>query len=115
MTKLEQQLTETNHQYQKTQDTIRLIQEYMVESILILDDSDRIILANNSAISLLEIDRADWEHKSIYVLANQEQLLATISKSKLTPSVQVLLNLKGRQFQTFVNRIEMTSNYGTII
>ena len=45
-------------------DIIGLIQEHMVEGILILDDSDKIQLANRTATALLSIEKENWDNKS---------------------------------------------------
>lgn len=67
-------------------DIIGLIQEHMVEGILILDDSDKIQLANRTATALLSIEKENWDNKSIFILTDNQAFLDALRKSRQSRS-----------------------------
>ena len=117
---------ELNHE----RDIIELIQEHMVEGILILDDSDKIQLANRTATAFLGIAKADWENNSIFILTDNQEFLDALRKSKTEPqhdmppadgelhkgcSVRQLLKIDGKYIRAYITRVEMGGIFGTIV
>lgn len=111
-------------------DIIGLIQEHMVEGILILDDSDKIQLANRTATALLNISKESWDNKSIFILTNNQDFLDALRKSKTAPqhellpedselhkgcSVRQLLKIDGKYIRAYITRVEMGGIFGTIV
>ena len=58
--KLQTEMSRMQKELYHGRDIIGLIQEHMVEGILILDDSDKIQLANRTATALLSIEKENW-------------------------------------------------------
>lgn len=117
---IQRQQQEQNHMQKELyheRDIIELIQEHMVEGILILDDSDKIQLANRTAVSLLRIAKEDWEDKSIFILTDNQSFLGALRKSKKPDqsSVQQILQVDGKYIRVYLNRVEMGQIHGTII
>ena len=68
--KLQTEMSRMQKELYHERDIIGLIQEHMVEGILILDDSDKIQLANRTATALLSIEKENWDNKSIFILTD---------------------------------------------
>lgn len=98
-------------------DIIERIQEHMVEGILILDDTDKIQLANRTAVAQLRIDKDDWDNKSIFILTDNKDFLDALRKSKTAqhPHVRHTLKIDEKYIRAYINRIEMGGIYGSII
>ena len=77
-----QELTAIRRELCHERDIIGLIQEHMVEGILILDDSDKIQLANRTAVAQLRIADGEWENKSIFILTDNQDFLQALRQSK---------------------------------
>lgn len=114
---LRQEMSRTQKELYHEKDIIGLIQEHMVEGILILDDSDKIQLANRTATTLLEIDKGEWEDKSIFILTDNQDFLNALRKSKTEhhASVRQLLQIDGKYIRAHISRVEMGGIFGTII
>ncbi len=112
-----QQMQQMQRELYHEKDIIELIQEHMVEGILILDDSDKIQLANRTAIGWLAISKEDWDDKSIFILTENADFLEALRKSKSQhqSSVRQLLKIDGKYIRTYLSRVEMGGIYGTII
>lgn len=65
--KLQTEMSRMQKELYHERDIIGLIQEHMVEGILILDDSDKIQLANRTATALLSIEKENWDNKSTFI------------------------------------------------
>lgn len=114
---LHQEMSRTQKELYHEKDIIGLIQEHMVEGILILDDSDKIQLANRTATALLEISKGEWEDKSIFILTDNQEFLDALRKSKTEhhTSVRQLLKIDGKYIRAHISRVEMGGIFGTII
>ena len=88
--KLENEMNRMQKELHHERDIIGLIQEHMVEGILILDDSDKIQLANRTATALLNISKESWDNKSIFILTNNQDFLDALRKSKTAPQHELL-------------------------
>ncbi len=97
------------------QSTIRLLQEHMSESILILDDADRVILANDSATELLNIKRDEFDTHSIFTLTDNEQFLEAVRQSKKDGRIKVLISIGDEKYRAMLQRVAMSDRNGTII
>ncbi|MGN0592549.1 MAG: sensor histidine kinase [Ruminococcus sp.] len=100
---------------QKKQDIIQLIQKHMTESILILDDCDKIRLANDSAVELLKIDRSLLETHSIFTLTDYKPFLDVLRMTKKDGTARQLLNINGQDYRAYIRRVTLTDQNGTII
>ena len=80
--KLQTEMSRMQKELYHERDIIGLIQEHMVEGILILDDSDKIQLANRTATALLSIEKENWDNKSIFILTDNQAFLDALRKSK---------------------------------
>jgi two-component system phosphate regulon sensor histidine kinase PhoR len=100
---------------QKEQDIVQLIQKHMAESILILDDCDKIKLANDSAIDLLKIDRALLETHSIFTLTDHTGFLDALRMTKKNGALRHLLTIDGQDYRAYIRRVALTDRNGTII
>ena len=83
--KLQTEMSRMQKELYHERDIIGLIQEHMVEGILILDDSDKIQLANRTATALLSIEKENWDNKSIFILTDNQAFLDALRKSKTEP------------------------------
>lgn len=97
------------------QSTIKLLQEHMSESILILDDADRVILANDSAAELLNIKRNEFDTHSIFTLTDNEQFLEAVRQSKKDGRIKVLISIGEEKYRAMLQRVAMSDRNGTII
>lgn len=97
------------------QSTIKLLQEHMSESILILDDADRVILANDSAAELLNIKRDEFDTHSIFTLTDNEQFLEAVRLSKKDGRIKVLISIGEEKYRAMLQRVAMSDRNGTII
>ena len=128
--KLENEMNRMQKELHHERDIIGLIQEHMVEGILILDDSDKIQLANRTATALLNISKESWDNKSIFILTNNQDFLDALRKSKTAPqhellpedselhkgcSVRQLLKIDGKYIRAYITRVEMGGIFGTIV
>lgn len=93
----------------------QLIQKHMKESILILDDSDKIMLANDSAARLLNIDMTLTEQHSIFTLTDADQFLDSLCDAKRDGFKKVLITLDEQDYRTYIRRISLPDRNGTII
>lgn len=100
---------------QKEQGIIQLIQKHMTESILILDDCDKITLANDSAMELLQIDRSLLENHSIFTLTDHKPFLDAVRTTKKEGSARQLMNIGGEDYRAYIRRVDLTDRNGTII
>ena len=100
---------------QKEQDIIQLIQKHMTESILILDDCDKIRLANDSAMELLRIDRSLLERHSIFTLTDYKPFLDILRMTKKSGTARELMNIGGQDYRAYIRRVALTDRNGTII
>lgn len=116
-TATQQKLTMIQRELNHERDIIELIQEHMVEGILILDDSDKIQLANRTAVAQLRIAKEDWNNKSIFILTDNLDFLDALRKSKTAqhPHVRHTLKIDGKYIRIHINRIEMDGIFGSII
>ena len=89
----------------------------MVEGILILDDSDKIQLANRTAVAQLRIADGEWENKSIFILTDNQDFLQALRQSKTgqNPPVRHLLKLEEKYIRAYIHRVEMGGIFGTIV
>ena len=128
--KLENEMNRMQKELHHERDIIGLIQEHMVEGILILDDSDKIQLANRTATALLNISKESWDNKSIFILTDNQDFLDALRKSKTAPqhellpedselhkgcSVRQLLKIDGKYIRAYITRVEMGGIFGTIV
>ncbi len=101
---------------QKKQDIIQLIQRHMTESILILDDCDKIKLANDSAIELLQIDRSLLETHSIFTLTDHAPFLDVLRMTKKDGNTaRQLIKINEQDYRAYIRRVALTDQNGTII
>lgn len=114
---VQQKLNQMQNELRHALDIIGLIQEHMVEGLLVLDDSDKIQLANRTAEVQLQIAQGDWEDKSIFILTDNQTFLSALRRSKKEgeSSVQQLMQLDGKYIRAYINRVEMGQIHGTII
>lgn len=114
---LQQEMNRMQKELNHERDIIGLIQEHMVEGILILDDSDKIQLANRTATAQLQIAKEKWEDKSIFILTDNQEFLDALRKSKTEhhSSVRQLLKINGKYIRSYISRVEMGGIFGTII
>lgn len=112
-----QELTAIRRELCHERDIIGLIQEHMVEGILILDDSDKIQLANRTAVAQLRIADGEWENKSIFILTDNQDFLQALRQSKTgqNPPVRHLLKLEEKYIRAYIHRVEMGGIFGTIV
>ena len=112
-----QELTAIRRELCHERDIIGLIQEHMVEGILILDDSDKIQLANRTAVAQLRIADGEWENKSIFILTDNQDFLQALRQSKIgqNPPVRHLLKLEEKYIRAYIHRVEMGGIFGTIV
>ncbi len=117
LTASQQKLTMIQKELNHERDIIERIQEHMVEGILILDDTDKIQLANRTAVAQLRIDKDDWDNKSIFILTDNQDFLDALRKSKTAqhPHVRHTLKIDEKYIRAHINRIEMGGIYGSII
>ncbi|MBQ8514303.1 MAG: hypothetical protein IJ496_02795 [Ruminococcus sp.] len=100
---------------QKEQGIIQLIQKHMTESILILDDCDKITLANDSAMELFSIDRTLLETHSIFTLTDYKPFLDAVRMTKKEGSARQLISIGGEDYRAYIRRVDLTDRNGTII
>ena len=113
---LQQKINRIEKDLSHERDIIDTIQEHMVEGILILDDADKIQLANRTATQILSIAPTAWAQNSIFTLTDDTVFLEALRKTK-TPqktSVQQLLKKEGKYFRAYISRVEMGDIFGTI-
>lgn len=128
--KLQTEMSRMQKELYHERDIIGLIQEHMVEGILILDDSDKIQLANRTATALLSIEKENWDNKSIFILTDNQAFLDALRKSKTEPqhdmppadddlhkgcTVRQLLKIDGSYIRAYITRVEMGGIFGTIV
>lgn len=128
--KLQTEMSRMQKELYHERDIIGLIQEHMVEGILILDDSDKIQLANRTATALLNIEKENWDNKSIFILTDNQAFLDALRKSKTEPqhdmppadddlhkgcTVRQLLKIDGSYIRAYITRVEMGGIFGTIV
>lgn len=113
----QQELSRMRNALKHQQDIISLIQERMVEGLLVLDDSDKIQLANRTATALLQIIQENWEDKSIFILTDNQTFLSALRRSKTehASSVHQLMQMDGKYIRAYVSRVEMGKIHGTIV
>lgn len=113
---LQQKINRIEKDLSHERDIIDTIQEHMVEGILILDDADKIQLANRTATQILSIAPTAWAQNSIFTLTDDTVFLEALRKTK-TPqktSIQQLLKKEGKYFRAYISRVEMGDIFGTI-
>ena len=98
-------------------DITELIQKYMAEGLLILDDSDKIQMANRTAVAQLHIPEENWNDKSIFILTENAEFLDALRQSKIKQQskVHALLKIDGKYIRARINRVEMGGIFGTIV
>ncbi len=114
---LQQRFNLLQKELKRERDVIELIQKHMVEGILILDDSDKIQLANRTAVAQLGIAGDGWDQKSVFILTDNGEFLEALRKSKTSHNAHVRQTLKidEKYIRIHINRIEMNGIAGTII
>lgn len=114
---IQQEMSHMKKELNHERDIIGLIQEHMVEGILILDDSDKIQLANRTATTYLQIPKEKREDKSIFILTDNQEFLDALRRSKAEhqPSVRQLLKIDGKYIRAYISRVEMGLIFGTVI
>ncbi len=114
---IQQELKQLQNELWHEQDIIGLIQEHMVEGLLVLDDSDKIQLANRTATVQLRIAQDDWENKSIFILTDNQTFLGALRRSKKehSSSVQQMMQIDGKYIRAYIDRVEMGKIHGTIV
>lgn len=117
LTAAKQELSAIRRELCHERDIIGLIQEHMVEGILILDDSDKIQLANRTAVAQLKITEHTWTEKSIFILTDNQDFLNALRKTKLENQnmIRHLLQIDGKFVRSYIHRVEMGGIFGTII
>lgn len=115
LTKLEKKNDIGKYELYKEQSITQLIQKHMKESILILDDSDKIMLANDSAARLLDIDMTLTEQHSIFTLTDVDQFLDALCDAKRDGFKKVLISLDEQDYRTYIRRVSLSDRNGTII
>ena len=107
LAEMRQQLSNTQRNLAHAEDIIRLIQEHLAEGILILDDSDKIQLANRTAGNLLHLEKDNWDTKSIFILTDNQDFLSALRKSKIERQsyVRETLEIEGKHIRTRINRV----------
>ncbi|WP_370813674.1 sensor histidine kinase [Ruminococcus callidus] len=129
--KLENEMNRMQKELHHERDIIGLIQEHMVEGILILDDSDKIQLANRTATALLNIEQGKLGQQIHFHSDKQSGLsgrTAKIQNSSLSMnccrktselhkgcSVRQLLKIDGKYIRAYITRVEMGGIFGTIV
>ena len=98
-------------------DITELIQKHMAEGLLILDDSDKIQMANRTAVAQLHIPEENWNNKSIFILTENAEFLDALRQSKIKQQskVHALLKIDGKYIRARINRVEMGGIFGTIV
>ena len=98
-------------------DITELIQKYMAEGLLILDDSDKIQMANRTAVAQLHIPEENRNDKSIFILTENAEFLDALRQSKIKQQskVHALLKIDGKYIRARINRVEMGGIFGTIV
>ena len=98
-------------------DITELIQKHMAEGLLILDDSDKIQMANRTAVAQLHIPEENWNDKSIFILTENAEFLDALRQSKIKQQskVHALLKIDGKYIRARINRVEMGGIFGTIV
>ena len=112
--KLQTEMSRMQKELYHERDIIGLIQEHMVEGILILDDSDKIQLANRTATALLSIEKENWDNKSIFILTDNQAFLDDDDLHKGC-TVRQLLKIDGSYIRAYITRVEMGGIFGTIV
>lgn len=117
LARLRSSLATTEKELNHERDIIALIQKHMAEGLLILDDSDKIQLANRTAVALLHISEESWDDKSVFILTENSEFLDALRRSKIDQQskVHVLLKIDGHYIRARINRVEMGGIFGTII
>ncbi len=113
--KLKQKNDILRNELQKQQGIIQLIQKHMKESIIILDDSDKIILANDSATQLLKINRNLIDNHSIFTLTENNSFLDALCTTKKEGFVRSLIKIDNQDYRTYIRRVSLPDSNGTII
>ncbi len=99
----------------KNQDIVHVLQNHMTESIMVLDDCDKIMLANDSITELLGINRALTDTHSIFTLTDHNNFLELIRITKADGNVRRIVNIDGQDYSAIMSRISLTDRNGTII
>lgn len=99
----------------KEQGITHLIQKHMKESIMILDDSDKIMLANDSAAKLLQINMSLTDQHSIFTLTDVKPFLDALRNAKKEGFTKVLISLDEQDYRTYIRRVSLPDRNGTII
>lgn len=115
ISKLQWRLKNAKQDLLNEKDAIQILQKHMVESIIILDDCDKIRLANDSAIKLLKINKNQMKTHSVFTLINDNDFLTALRESKKNSSVKKKLKIDGCYIRAYMNRVELAESYGTII
>ncbi len=99
----------------KNQDIVHVLQSHMTESIMLLDDCDKIMLANDSITELLGINRTLTDTHSIFTLTDHNNFLELIRITKAEGNVRRIVNIDGQDYSAIMSRISLTDRNGTII
>lgn len=99
----------------KNQDIVHVLQNHMTESIMVLDDCDKIMLANDSITELLGINRSLTDTHSIFTLTDHNNFLELIRITKADGNVRRIVNIDGQDYNAIMSRISLTDRNGTII
>ncbi len=97
-------------------DSMHLIQDHMVEGLIVLDDSDKIQMANKTAVALLHIEPSGWETKSIFILTENSDFLAAMRESKRTgrEHIKKILKIEESYIRLHLHRIEIEGIYSML-
>ncbi len=103
--------------YERQSHAISLIQDHMSEGLIVLDDSDKIQMANKTATTLLKINPNDWDTKSIFILTENHEFLSSLRESKRPgrEHVKKTLQLDEKYIRIHLHRIAIGGIYSTII
>lgn len=99
----------------KNQDIIHVLQNNMTESIMLLDDCDKIMLANDSIAEVLGINRALTDSHSIFTLTDHNNFLELIRVTKAEGYVRKIITIDGQDYSAIISRISLTDRNGTIV
>lgn len=94
-------------------ETINLITQNMVEGMILLDNEDRVLSVNKSALTMLSSAYSGGEGRDIRELTRCGELITLIGRTKEEPSVTGDFAVGGRQVRAFVNRT--SDSEGTVI
>ena len=99
----------------KNHDIVQVLQNYMTESIMVLDDCDKIMLANDSITELLKINRSLTDTHSIFTLTDYTEFLELIRLTKVEGYIRRIINIDGQDYNAIISRISLTDRNGTLI